>query len=157
MSAEGESPVEHSTPGVVRLALVLFYGSLVSLILFNLLPGFFKEDGWTIWVSILKVLQRPDLLRDRETQILIASLLPLPVLITASPFLTKMYLKSRLTWWLATLLAGTSTLVLWFLFLSGEAWPNFGIRCLLAAPALNLAGLLSLRFAKRPEDPLRQS
>lgn len=158
MKAEDESPAEHSTPGVVRLALVLFCGSVVSLILYNVLPGFFREErGWTIWISIIEVVQSPAILRDFRNQILLASLLTLPVLVTASPFLTKVYLKSLLLWWLATLIAGISTFALWFFILSGDAWPNFGIRCLLAAPALNLAGLLSLRFAKRPVVQPRQS
>ena len=158
MKVEDESPVEHSTPGVIRLARVLFCGSLVSLILFNLLPGFLREErGWTIWVSVVEMLQKPTLFRDFRSQIVIASLLPLPVLVTASPFLTEMYFKSRLMWWLATLIAGTSTIVLWVIvFFEGTfVWPQFGVWCFLAAPALNFAGLLSLRFAKRPGGPPR--
>lgn len=152
MKEEDGSPPERSAPGVVRLALVLFSGSLVSLILFNLLPAFSsRERGWTIWVSIIEVIHRPALARDPTNQILIASFLTLPVLVTASPFLTQMYLKSRLTWWLATLMAGTSTSALWFILLSEDVRPNLGIWCLLASPALNFVGLLSIRFAKQPE------
>lgn len=156
MNAQDQSPVEHSSPVTVRLALALFCGSLVSLLLFSLLPSLGgNQAGWIMWLSILEVFQMPALLSDPESQMFVASVLTVPVLVIASPFLTGMYLKSRLTWWLATLVAGTCTPALWSIILFGDAWPSFGIWCLLAAPALNLAGLLSLRLAKRPEDPIR--
>lgn len=160
MSAEDESPVERSTPGVVGLALALFCGSMVSFILFNLLPGFGSGDrGWTIWLAILEAVQSPALFRELRDQISIASLLTLVVLVTASPFLIQVYLKSRLAWWLAFTMAGISTLALWFILLFTLQVPQmgFGGWCLLASPALNFAGLLSLRFAKRPGGPPRYS
>ncbi|PAW67477.1 MAG: hypothetical protein B9S38_12355 [Verrucomicrobiia bacterium Tous-C4TDCM] len=154
MNAEDGTPVTVSSAKGQRLALILFCGGLASLFFFNILPGFGSEErGWTIWVEIIRFVQSPELFRDTKDLISIASLLSLLVLVTASPFLIPVYLKSRLAWWLATLMAGIITSALWFILLFMVAPPRLGVGgwCLLAAPALNLAGLLALRFAKRPD------
>lgn len=160
MSEDDGIPVEPSSIGVIRLALALFCGSLASFILFNLFPGLGSEArGWTIWFEILEEVQNPDLFRDTRDLISIASLLSLLALVTASPFLIQVYLKSRLAWWLATLMAGISTLALWVIVLVMVElqWIGLGGWCLLAAPALNFAGLLSLRLGKRADGRSRGS
>lgn len=158
MNAEDGSPVTTTYGKVHMPALVLFCAGLTSLVFFNLLPGLGPEQrGWNIWIDIVRAVQRPELFRDTTDLITIASLLILLPLVMASPFLVLVYLKSRLAWWLATLAAGVSTYHLAVNFNIEVNRIGLGGWCLLAAPALNFAGLLSLRFAKRPGDSPRQS
>lgn len=151
MNPEDGSPVTTSSGRVHLPALVLFCAGLASLVFFNLLPSFGTERrGWFIWSDIIQAVQRPELFRDTKDLITIASLVTLLALVTASPFLVSVYLKSRLAWWLAALMAGLSTCALWIivLFMVELSRVGLGDWCLLAAPALNFAGLLSLRFVK---------
>lgn len=149
MNVGDESPVTASSAKGQKLALILFCGGLASLVFFNLLPGFGPEQrGWSIWIDIVRAVQRPELFRDTKDLITIASLLTLLPLVTASPFLVSVYLKSRLAWWLATLMAGISTYHLGFNLNIEVNRIGLGGLCLVAAPALNFAGLLSLRFVK---------
>lgn len=154
MKAEDGIPVVASSGGVHLPALVLFCAGLASLVFFNLLPGFGAERrGWTIWVNIVQAVQSPELFRDTQGLMLIASLLTLLALVTTSPFLVSVYLKSRLAWWLAAVMAGLSTCALWIivLFIVKLTRVGLGGWCLLAAPALTFAGLLSLRFVKQSD------
>ena len=138
-----------SSGGVHLQGLILCCGGLASFVFFNLLPGFGSEErGWTIWVRVLESVQDPRIFRDTKDLILIASFLTLLALVTASPFLVTVYLKSRLAWWLATLMAGISTYHLGFNLNIEVNRIGLGGLCLVAAPALNFAGLLSLRFVK---------
>ncbi len=151
MNVEDGNPVVTSSGRVHLPALVLFCAGLASLVFFNFLPGFGTErKGWNLWVNIIQAVQRPSLFRDTKDLISIACLLTLLALVTASPFLVSVYLKSRLAWWLAALMSGLSTCALWciVLFIVESNRVGLGGWCLLAAPALNFAGLLSLRFAK---------
>lgn len=151
MKEEDGIPAATSSGKVHLPALVLFCAGLASLVFFNLLPGFSTERrGWTIWVNIIQAVQSPALFRDTKDLISIACLLTLLALVTASPFLVSVYLKSRLAWWLAAVMAGLSTCALWIIVLFVVELNRIGLGgwCLLAAPALNFAGLLSLRFAK---------
>jgi hypothetical protein len=140
-----------SSGGVHLQGLILCCAGLASFVFFNLLPGFGSEErGWTIWVRILESVQDPRIFRDTKDLILIASFLTLLALVTASPFLVTVYLKSRLAWWLATVMAGLSTCALWLIVLVMVELHRVGLGgwCLLVAPALNFAGLLSLRLVK---------
>ena len=151
MNAEEHAPVPCPSSAGYWNAVVLFWGSLTSLVFFNLLPSFRShERGWNLWVNVTKSFWDPKLLGKTVELITIASLLTLLVLVVASPFLVQVYFRSRVAWWLVTLMSVISTCAIWFIVFDMVSLRRIGLGgwCLLAAPALNLAGLLSLGSAK---------
>jgi hypothetical protein len=149
MNSEEEGLRDPSLSGTARWnASALFWGSVASLLFFHFLPVFSGTmKGWTLWAEVARRLLDPKLVRDSRDLVFIASLLTLVVLVTASPFLVGAYLKSRLAWGLAAMMSGLATAVIWYLVLQMDKSRGIdpGGWCLLAAPALNFAGLIALR------------
>ncbi len=134
-----------------RIATVLLWGGLACFVAYHFVPGFGSARwGWTVWLAVGEAIQHPSVLKDPEDLIIVASLLTLALLIPVSPFLTRVFLKSRLAWSLASLMSGISTAVIWFTLLESNYPRHFGLGgwCLLIAPALNFAGLLVIRGRK---------
>ena len=87
--------------------------------------------------------------------IAVTSFPTLAVLLLTSPLLVGIFLKSRLVWRLALLTSVASSLGFWS-FVALSSWMDDPLEsggwCLLVASFLNLAGLLSLAFAKRSDS-----
>jgi hypothetical protein len=129
-------------------ALALFWGASAALVFFHFLPvARGSEQGWTIWARVVRKLQNPNLVHNSRDLLFIASLLTLVALVAASPLLVKVYLKSRLAWGLAAFMSGFCTFAIWYIVpdMLRHRAIDAGGWCLLAAPALNFAGLLALR------------
>ncbi len=134
-------------------ALALFWGAFGALVFFHFLAvARGSKHGWTLWVDVVRRLQDPKVVQDPRDLVFIASLLTLVALVTASPFLVQVYLKSRLAWGLAALMSAFITIAIWYIVLEMVRHFDLGGWCLLAAPALNFAGLLALL----PSRPVRE-
>lgn len=113
------------------------------------------RPGWHFWPKLWCDLQDPlHLVNGVEDGIVLAAFLNFTLLITISPFLTKVLAKSRLAWWFATICSGMAEAGLWGLLLvSNPEFPLLaGVWCLLFAPLLNFLGLLLAR-GKTVQNP----
>ena len=135
--------------------LVLATG-LLSFAIFHSLPGFGYRYGWVTWVELVGVLGSPELLREPGLFATLACFIMATVLLVVSPFMTRVLRKSRLSWWMATTMSALSSVVLLLLVLGRSGAANVGVGgwFLLAAPLLNLAGLLMVRSSRsaKPGD-----
>jgi hypothetical protein len=106
------------------------------------------RPGWHFWPRLWRDLQDPiNLVHGTEDGIALASILNFSLLITVSPFLTNVWIRSRIAWWFATICSGLAAAALWWLFFvnNPDSPPRAGIWCLLFAPLLNFFGLLLAR------------
>ena len=143
------------------LALAFLIASLLLLGAFHALPmetGEDPERGWAIWVEVWGILLNPEQLSgDISGAIAFVSFLTFVGLIACCPFLIGLLRRSRLLWWMATILSGIATIGFSALVLGDiaegnnpdlrETWP--GMVCLLASPVLNFIGLLFIRGERR--------
>lgn len=141
----------------VNLApLLVLAGGLVSFAIFHFLPGFGNSAGWKIWPELGGVLLMPSyVLREPGLFATVVSFLMVALLIVASPFLTGVLRKSRLCWWMAVTMSALASIAFLLLVLRQNVPSNVGIGgwFLLAAPLINLAGLLMIR-RPRATNPL---
>jgi hypothetical protein len=132
-----------------RISIALLTAALALFVTFHLLPGFnHKNPGWKVWARLWRDLQAPeDLLRYPEDAVIIFCILNVALLIVAAPFLTQVWLKSRLAWWFATTISGLVAGGYLGGLLVNNSLPNLGSGgwCLLIALILNFTGLLLAR------------
>lgn len=129
-------------------SLAFLVGALLIFVAFHFLPGFGSEDpGWKVWPAIWDVFLDLDVLSEAIDVILIACFLSQTVVVSFAPFLFAILQRSRVLWWLAVVLAGTSTFGIWIGVLENNSVDDLGSSglALLAAPLVNLVGLLLLR------------
>ncbi len=140
------------------LALVFLIVAFLLLAVFHFMPLSEGYRGWKIWPSILEftreLARRPGILEwpgGWEAVLLIAAYPCMALLVIAAPWFIGVLGRSRVTWWIATLLAGVSTICLWTILLrSGPGDGYFRtMLVLLVIPVLNLAGLLLIRPEQR--------
>ncbi len=88
-----------------------------------------------------------DLLRYPEDAVIEICFLNIALLIVAAPFLTQVWLKSRLAWWFATAVSGLVAGGNLGMLLVNNSMPDLGSGgwCLLIALILNFIGLLLAR------------
>jgi hypothetical protein len=130
------------------LALALLVTSLLIFVAFHFLPGPKGEgQGWEVWMQLWVAIRDPENFDEPRVIIAIATFLSFTALVVCSPFLIVIYRRSRLAWWLATIVGGVATLGFWIAILSTstlEELGQYGV-ALLAAPAVNLIGLFLIR------------
>lgn len=137
------------------IALAFFVSALLAFVVFHFLAPFQDERrGWGIWLEVVSALRRNNIFSDPQSMIALASFLTFTLLVVASPFLIVVFKRSRLAWWLATMLASTATLgfsgvILWRTNLADMGLARW---CLIVVPVLNLAGLLFIRRDARDAD-----
>ena len=149
------------------VALALLSTSLLSFVAFHFLViehhmdvsvmGKPHEMGWEIWPSLIRFLKDADFTELRG-MIAASAFLCGVVLITVAPFLMPVLKRSRLAWWMLVLSSGIAALgfggiVAVNAFDSGFSRSGPGVPCLLAAFALNFAGLLFVRRELPAEPP----
>ena len=140
------------------LALAFLIVAFVLLVAFHFMPLDDSTPGWAIWPGIVEMgrelVRNPEMLEwsgGWETVILIAVFPCLALLVFAAPWLVGVLGRSRVLWWIATLLAGVSTICLWTLILKNVPAEGYHqpMVALLAIPLLNLGGLLLIRGQRR--------
>ncbi len=113
---------------------------------FHVLPQPHGERrGWDIWLELWEFLKRPGMFSSGPDVLFAAALLMSAVLIVGSPFLGKVWIKSKLAWGMCLALAGISATAYWVVIRSDVSRLGLGDWCLLASPALNFIGLLFAR------------
>jgi hypothetical protein len=137
--------------------MTLLVAALVFFAAFHLLPGFDEQAGWRIWPNLGGLLSRlmksPDsLLLGPTGAVAIASFLTFSLLIVASPFLTNVWRKSRLAWWIVVIFSGVTSAGFLVSILTQNPISELdtGAWCLLISPGLNFIGLLLAR-GKSPD------
>jgi len=126
-----------------RLGIILLISALICLIGFHLLPIDRNSQGWEFWPAIWDVLTRRGRIQW-ESMIAISAFLTIAILVTASPFITRLLRASNLFRWLAIVASGTALLGLGGLILIDlPDGPAFVF--LLATMLLNFAGLICIR------------
>lgn len=136
----------HRTLNLTSLAFLI--SALLLFVAFHLLSGFGSEDqGWRVWPEIWKFLQEIDIQSEAIDVILVSCFLSQALVVSLFPFLFTILQRSRVLWWLALILAGTSTFGIWIGVLENNSVDDLGSSgvALLAAPLVNLVGLLLLR------------
>lgn len=137
------------------VALAFLVSALLVFVVFHFLAPFGDERrGWGIWLEVGSMVRRRNIFSDPKSMIALASFLTFTLLVVASPFVMSVFKRSRLAWWLATLLAVAATLgfsgvILWR---SHATDMGLGRWCLIAVPVLNLVGLLFIRRDARDAD-----
>ncbi len=140
-------PIPHARR-MNRIALALLIIALIAFIAFHFLP-WQSQAGWKIWGSILGDLTRFRRI-DGEGAIAMASLFATSVMLVAGPFLISVFQRSRLIWWLVTIVAGSALVglsgVIAHAFFTGMDFRfGSGMGCLVAAQTLNFLGLFFIR------------
>jgi hypothetical protein len=137
--------------------MTLLVAALVFFAAFHLLPGFDEQAGWRVWPNLgeilIMLLKSPDsILLEPDGAVAIASFLTVSLLIVASPFLTNVWRKSRLAWWIVVIFSGLTSAGFSAVILMENSISELesGAWCLLISPGLNFIGLLLVR-GKSPE------
>jgi hypothetical protein len=126
-----------------RLGIALLIASLACWVGFHLLPIDNYMRGWELWKRIWELMTRGSL-PPWQSMIGISAFLTIAILVTTSPFLTFLLRTSRPCRWLAVVASGAALLGLGSLIVDDSPnGPAFWF--LLAAMALNFAGLICLR------------
>ena len=132
-----------------RISIALLIAALALFVAFHVLPGFnHKNPGWKVWARLWMDLRTPqDLLRYPEDAVIEICFLNIALLIVAAPFLTQVWLKSRLAWWFVTAVSGLVAGGNLGMLLVNNSMPDLGSGgwCLLIALVLNFTGLLLAR------------
>lgn len=141
-----------------RLALGMHGAAVLLFLAYHLLPGFGIDAGWVIWPELGNAVRDPRIFEEPVALALFASFLMLTALIVASPFLSIAFRRSRLAWWLVTVMSGSAMVLLGGLILIhndlGRLGP--GGMSLLACPAFHFIGMLMIR-KERPLEPAGSS
>ena len=146
-------PDLHRVMNLVSLAFLI--ASAATFAAFHFLVGFTNQDegsrGWTVWTEIWDIVRETSVLEDPAAVIALASFFTFVVLVLCSPFLRALYRKSRVIWWLVTVMSGMATIGFAMAVFSNNPPENLraGGICLLVTPLLNLVGLLLIRGEKR--------
>ncbi len=127
--------------------------SVLLFVAYHFLPGFGVASGWVVWPQIAESMSAPGIFEQPTVLAIVASFLMITVLIVASPFLSIVFRRSRLSWWLATVMSGLAMVVLGGLILTLNDPDKLGPGeiCLLASPVFHFIGMLMIRKERMPE------
>ena len=107
------------------------------------------DAGWTIWKELWELVQHPLRMDEPIGWIAVASFLTSSLLIVTSPFLGRVWLKSKMAWLPTVIFGGLSAVGFCVAILIGrsehEGRLGWGLYLLMAAPVLNFIGLLFAR------------
>lgn len=133
------------------LALGLLVTALLLFAAFHFLPGFEEEAGWLVWLEAWEMVTDPETLQYPQELAMLMSFFMLTLLIVASPFLIAVFRRSRLAWWLATLMSGLAMFAFLVLLLgqNDPATMGAGGWCLVSSPVFHLCGMLMIRGQRR--------
>lgn len=136
-----------------RLALGMHGVAVLLFVAYHFLPGFGVDSGWVVWPQIAESISDPGIFRQPAASAIVASFLMITFLIVASPFLSIVFRRSRLSWWLATVMSGLATVLLGGLILTMNGLDRLGPGeiCLLASPVFHFIGMLMIRKERLPE------
>lgn len=139
--------------------MALLLAALGMFVAFHFLPFFGgTSQGFHMWLGVRCLSEDPKLINEEPWFVIgMACFLNIALLIPTSPFLTQVWVKSRLAWWLVTILSGlavTGFCLVFFFIYPSKAQPNWGGWFMLLAPILNFLGLLlARRWREEPRNP----
>lgn len=112
--------------------------------------------GWTIWRYLWKFFLHPWKMSHPMGLVAIASFLAISFLIVVSPFLGRVWIKSKMVWLPTVIFGGISAAGFAGAVLIGrssdERSIGWGLCLLMAAPVLNFIGLLIARVGAPKPD-----
>lgn len=147
------------------IALAVLLTGLILLIAFH--PMVFVDrrvddkvvHGWQAWPEIWRFIADPDF-SDLGDLIMISAFLTSVLLIVVAPFAISLFRASRLTWWLAAIVAGAALVGLSGVLLVdySDVAPEAeklgpGFFCLIASQVLNFLGLMLIRREMASDIP----
>jgi hypothetical protein len=140
---------------VNRLALGMHGVAVLLFVAYHFLPGFGVDFGWVVWPQIAESISDPGIFKQPTVLAIVASFLMVTSLIVASPFLSIVFRRSRISWWLATVMSGLAMVVLGGLILTFNELDKLGPGeiCLLASSVFHFIGMLMIR-KERPPVPV---
>ena len=108
-----------------------------------------NDAGWKVWKELGDLVQRPSRMDEPMGWVAVASFLTASLLIVASPFLGRVWLKSKMAWLPTVIFGGLSAASFSVAILYGrsehEGRIGWGLSLLMTAPVLNFIGLLFAR------------
>jgi hypothetical protein len=133
----------------ILLSMAFLVAALLLFVAFHFLWGFGNDEpGWHSWIDVGQAFRNPsEFLDDPNRAVAIVSFLTFSLLILASPFLTPVWTKSRLGWWIAVVFSALAAGAFWVMIFTRGSHQSLGPGgfCLVMAPMLNVAGLLLAR------------
>jgi hypothetical protein len=118
-----------------------------------------SDRGWTIWKNLWDLLLNPSSMSEPMGWVAIASFLSASLMIVVSPFLGRVWIKSKMAWLPAVIFSGIAAVGFTIAILLGKADHDqpigWGMILLMAAPVLNFIGLLLARTGASPLDTSR--
>lgn len=109
-----------------------------------------NDAGWNIWKELWDLALHPSRMNNNPLGwVAVASFLTSSLLIVVSPFLGRVWIKSKMAWLPTAIFGGISAAGLSVAILMGRSSDlhpiSWGLYLLMAAPVLNFIGLLFAR------------
>ncbi len=115
-----------------------------------------NNAGWNVWKELWGLVLHPSGMGDPMGWVAVASFLTASLLIVASPFLGRVWLKSKMAWLPTVIFGGISAVGFCVAILIGrsenEGRIGWGLCLLMAAPVLNFIGLVFARVGAPKPD-----
>lgn len=114
------------------------------------------DAGWEAWQELWDLVRDPSQMDDPMGWVAVASFLTASLLIVVSPFLGRVWIKSRMAWLPTVIFGGLTAVGFSVAILIGRSTHErpigWGLSLLMAAPALNFIGLLLARVGAPEPD-----
>jgi hypothetical protein len=114
------------------------------------------DAGWKVWKELWDLAQHPSGMDEPLGWVAVASFPTSSILIVASPFLARVWIKSKMAWLPTVIFGGLSavgfSVAILFGRSPGEQPIGWGLYLLMAAPVLNFIGLLLARLGTPKPD-----
>ena len=132
------------------ISKVFLFAAIAAFVAFHFIRDREQNDaGWKIWTELWDVVQDPSGVVEPMDWIAIASFLTASLLIVASPFLGRVWIKSKMAWLPTVIVGGLSAASFSVAILVGRSSDEhrigWGLYLLMTAPVLNFIGLLFAR------------
>lgn len=115
-----------------------------------------NDLGWMIWRDLWDLLLNPSRMDEPIGWVAVASFLGASLMIVVSPFLGRVWIKSKMAWLPTVIFSGITAVGFSVAILIGRSTNDqslgWGMVLLMAAPVLNCIGLLLARTGASPPD-----
>ena len=119
-------------------------------------PEMHDDAGWNIWKEWWDLILNPSGMSDPKGWVACASFLSASLIIVVSPFLGRVWIKSKMAWLPTVISSGIAAVGFTGAILFGRTAHDppigWGLILLMVAPVLNFIGLLLARAGASPPD-----